>query len=296
MWAMWLDLGPDDADRANSRKLMSHVSGTDKTSGLNDKISVRLTFNEAVNVDTAGGTPSLKIKIGPSLNELATAYATGNGTKSLVFRYTVVSPNKSTTGVAVIENTLALNSGTIRSVETGEDAKLGHTGVVHDSNHLVDSSPPAPTGLSAEVGNTRITLRWTDPGDASITKYQDRARASGGQWSPDWTDITGSGAATTSYTVPGLTNDTTYTVQLRAVRGEDKPGPVVQPDRHAQAGQASGAVWRRLWPAAGRSLSVGPIRAMRRSASTSSAAGPVAGTSRAGWTSRTAARPPSPIR
>ena len=47
----------------------------------------------------------------------------------------------------------------------------------------------------------------------------------GTNWSPDWTDISGSGATTTSYTVTGLTNGTTYRIELRAVRGTSNAGP-----------------------------------------------------------------------
>ncbi len=80
---------------------------------------------------------------------------------------------------------------------------------------------PAPTGLSATGGDTIIGLNWTNPSDAAITKYQARVSADGGaSWNPDWTDISGSGATTTSHTVTGLANDTAHTVELRAFRGE----------------------------------------------------------------------------
>ena len=48
-----------------------------------------------------------------------------------------------------------------------------------------------------------------------------RASTDGGvTWNPDWTDLSGSGATTTSHTLTSLTNDTAYTVELRAFRGE----------------------------------------------------------------------------
>lgn len=86
--------------------------------------------------------------------------------------------------------------------------------------------PAAPSGLSAQAGDTQVRLTWTNPGDSLITKYQYRVSADGGtNWSPDWTDISGSGATTTSYTVTGLTNGTTYRIELRAVRGTSNAGP-----------------------------------------------------------------------
>ena len=81
--------------------------------------------------------------------------------------------------------------------------------------------PPAPTGLTATGGDAAIELRWTDPADSAITKYQLRVSADGGaSWNPDWTDVSGSGAATTSHTLTGLANDTEYTIELRAFRAE----------------------------------------------------------------------------
>ena len=86
--------------------------------------------------------------------------------------------------------------------------------------------PPAPASLAATGGDTAIELSWTDPSDGAISKYQVRVSADGGAtWDPDWTDVSGSGAATASHILTGLTNDTSYTVELRAVRGAASAGP-----------------------------------------------------------------------
>ena len=78
--------------------------------------------------------------------------------------------------------------------------------------------PTAPGSLNAAPDDRRVTLRWDDPSDASITKYQYRQSANGGtSWTPSWTDIAGSGAATTSYTLTPLDNGTEYTFEVRAV-------------------------------------------------------------------------------
>ena len=81
--------------------------------------------------------------------------------------------------------------------------------------------PAAPAALTATGGDAVIDLNWTDPSDDAISKYQVRVSADGGStWDPDWTYVPGSGAATTSHTLTDLTNDTEYTVELRALRGE----------------------------------------------------------------------------
>ena len=82
-------------------------------------------------------------------------------------------------------------------------------------------SPPAPaavTNLAAVAGDQQVMLSWSNPNNASITGYQYRQSTdSGSNWSPDWTNITGSDKNTTSHTVTSLTNDTVYTFEIRAV-------------------------------------------------------------------------------
>ncbi|MCY4555060.1 MAG: SwmB domain-containing protein [Chloroflexi bacterium] len=87
----------------------------------------------------------------------------------------------------------------------------------------------APIGLSAtQAGTGQITLTWNDPGDITITGYQYRYRSpSDSSWNPDWTDVPGSHAGTTSHTLSGLDWEVLYTFELRAVRGSTA-GPSTQ--------------------------------------------------------------------
>ncbi len=80
------------------------------------------------------------------------------------------------------------------------------------------SAPAAVTNLAAEAGDQHVTLSWDNPNNASITTYQYRqSEDSGSTYSPDWTNITGSDANTTSHRIENLTNDTEYTFEIRAV-------------------------------------------------------------------------------
>ena len=72
--------------------------------------------------------------------------------------------------------------------------------------------PDAPTNLSATPSNGKVRLSWDDPGNNTITKYQ--VSRDGGT---SFTDISDSGASTTTTTVTGLTNGTQYTFAVRAV-------------------------------------------------------------------------------
>ncbi len=94
-----------------------------------------------------------------------------------------------------------------------------------------DAPGSAPSNLTASAEDGALLLDWADPADASITGYRYRVRltsatsADAAPWGSGWTLIPGSGAATTSYRLSSLTNDTAYTVQLRAVNG-NSDGPV----------------------------------------------------------------------
>ena len=66
-------------------------------------------------------------------------------------------------GVAVIEDTLEANGGTIRSA-AGADAALGHAGLAPDAAHKVDGA--APGFASAEVDGTALTVTFDEALDA----------------------------------------------------------------------------------------------------------------------------------
>ena len=128
--------------------------GNDDTYGMNDVISIRVTFSEVVDVN---GSPRIKIKMDPNYGEKWAAYQGGSGTASLTFTHTVVEPNISTQGVAVLANTLELNGGDIESAASDTDADLSHDGLGHDSEHKVDWRSPTPAVHAVSI--------ISDPGD-----------------------------------------------------------------------------------------------------------------------------------
>ncbi len=104
---------------------------------------------------------------------------------------------------------------TVQAVDTsGDDTVItGRAGSVDATPVPV---PAAPANLAAMPANGQAVLTWDDPNDSSITKYQYRQRVSGADFG-DWSDIVGSSATTTTYTVTGLTNGSAYGFELRAV-------------------------------------------------------------------------------
>ncbi|MDE2903394.1 MAG: fibronectin type III domain-containing protein [Chloroflexota bacterium] len=134
---------------------ISSDPGGDHTYTVNDVIRITVTFSEAVDVT---GTPQLKIDMDPAhWGQKQAAYNGGSGSTALTFTHTVVQPNYSTRGIAVVANSLALNGGAIQSAASQTVANLTHSGLAHDPNHKVNWQQFAPT-----VAGVAIT---SDPGD-----------------------------------------------------------------------------------------------------------------------------------
>ena len=93
--------------------------GTDDTYALGDTIEVGLTFSEAV---TVTGAPYLLIDVGGTKRRVD--YNSGTGTTQLLFRYIVLSGDDDDDGIAVVENSLTLNGGTIVATDAATQASL----------------------------------------------------------------------------------------------------------------------------------------------------------------------------
>ena len=107
------------------------ISSTfDKSAG--GTLSARVRFNEAVDVVTTGGTPTLSVTngnqgTGSGRGPHALAYASGTGTNELVFSLTIGAANAATEADDVLvfgANPLALNSGTIKDAGTATNATI----------------------------------------------------------------------------------------------------------------------------------------------------------------------------
>ena len=103
----------------------------------------------------------------------------------------------------------------------------------------VNTSPTAPADFGASAGDKTVSLTWSPLGNSAVTSWQYRYRdsttvaanslgASSAGYG-NWTHIQGSGPNSTTTTVTGLTNDTVYFLQIRAMIG-------------TLAGEASGEV------------------------------------------------------
>ena len=204
---------------------------------LGETIRIRATFSEAV---TVTGSPRLSIDMSPKAwGTKQAAYASGSGTKSLDFAWTVVEPNYSPQGIAVLANSLALNGGTIRSAG-GTNAALAHTGHGHDTGHKVDWRPEisvadarANEGAGAKVAfQVSLSRAFTTAAHRVTVDYA----------TSDGTATAGADYTATSGTLTFAAGEKTKTVNVPDPRRQPRRG---RGDVHADVVQSHGRADRR---------------------------------------------------
>ena len=92
---------------------------------LGEALDVTVGFSDEVAVDTSGGTPSVAVLAGGGEREAV--YASGTGTATLRFAYTVTADDGAVISVQALANGLVLNGGAIVG-PTGLAAVLAHAG------------------------------------------------------------------------------------------------------------------------------------------------------------------------
>ena len=124
-----------------------------------ETIKVSLTFSENVVVT---GTPLASIGMGSGNGARRGAtYASGSGTKVLVFHYVVTAADVDTDGVSIFANPLAQDGrpsagvqggGSIKSASTQRPALLTGTGAGSNGSHKVNGAKvPPPTITDIEI-------------------------------------------------------------------------------------------------------------------------------------------------
>ena len=101
------------------------TTAADKSAGFT--LSVRVRYNEAVTVDTSGGTPTLAVTngnqgSGSGRGPHSLSYASGSGTNELVFSLAIAAANAATNADDVLvigSQNIALNSGTMKDRADG---------------------------------------------------------------------------------------------------------------------------------------------------------------------------------
>ena len=105
-------------------------------------------FDEAVLVDTAGGTPRITLVVGATTRYAD--YVSGSGTSALLFRYTVPSGDIDANGITV--GALSTHGGTLRDT-AGNEAVVTLNSVASTAGVNVDGSNPSVTGVGASTAD-----------------------------------------------------------------------------------------------------------------------------------------------
>ena len=127
-----------------------------------EAVRVMLAFSEPVTVATDGGTPSVEVVLDGTARQAA--YASGTGTASLAFSYTVTADDGTVSAASVTADSLALNGGTIRDAGS-RDADLEHPGLGGAATDEAQTqSESALTGLTlVDAGSgAEVTLAGGD--------------------------------------------------------------------------------------------------------------------------------------
>ncbi|WP_019602070.1 tandem-95 repeat protein [Teredinibacter turnerae] len=123
------------------------------TYGLSDTLNFVVNLDDTVVVNTGGGTPRLALTIGAATRYAS--YASGSGTSSLVFSYSVESGLNDSDGIA-LNGSLDLNSGTITD-SAGNSISTTLASVGSLTSVLVDTLAPSLTEFTAVASATNAT-------------------------------------------------------------------------------------------------------------------------------------------
>ena len=121
----------------------------------------------------------------------------------------------------------SLNNGTTYDIRVRADNGVEADSYSWDEDEGTPSTKPdAPTITDITGGNERLVVTWDEPDDggSSITEYTVQWKSGIETFANAATDNRQATVTTLTHTIQGLTNDTLYTVQVRA-RNENEYGP-----------------------------------------------------------------------
>ena len=219
----WFELFDDNRDEDNETIIMTFTPTKPLPAGVslgNTTTTVTIVDDDASPV--LADMTDVSVTAGQAVN--ITASATDADGDTISYAWT----RKASETPALPDNTNLSNArlsftptqaGTYTMTVTANDGH-GNTDTEDVVITVSTTAPAKPTGVRAYAGTRTVLLRWYTPrnGNANITKWQFQQKEGNNNYGP-WTDINGSGAATTSHTVTGLTHGRSYSFKLRAMAG-----------------------------------------------------------------------------
>ncbi|WP_264915043.1 beta strand repeat-containing protein, partial [Shewanella xiamenensis] len=193
----------------------STANGTYK---VGDSISIQVNFSEVVNVT---GTPQLTLETGTT--DRAVNYASGSGTSSLTFSYTVQAGDNSSDLDYVSTSALALNSGTIRDAASNNATlTLATPGAANSLGAnkalVVDGVTPSVTSTAPVGGavSTDTSVDFTVNFSESVNNIStdDFALGTTGGATGTVASVSATSGSSVTVTVSGITGNGTIKLNL----------------------------------------------------------------------------------
>ena len=199
---------------AVSGAAITNAPNSGDTYRLGESIQITVTFNRAVNVVTTGGTPQVALDLTSGTRQAD--YASGSGTRSLVFDYLLVAGDFDEDGIGVAAGALTLNSGAINdardatvaaSLGLGTHAIAGGTGYrvatppfVLATNGITVNSPGAGSSTYERGERIEVTVHFNRAVDVTGTP-QVALDLTSGTRQADYVSGTGTASLLFRYTV-----------------------------------------------------------------------------------------------
>ena len=142
---------------------VTSTPATGNTYGRGETIAITVTFDEAVTVDTSGGTPRIAFHLDGGLHRWA-EYRSGSGGTALVFTYTVQAGDRAADGIRLEGNFLKLQGGTIRAADDDTNtvnAILTYADTGRQSGHKVNGSLTTADATLSDLALSGVTLAPT---------------------------------------------------------------------------------------------------------------------------------------
>ncbi len=174
-----------------------------------DTLSTTLNFNDAVTLNTSGGSPTLALLVGSST--VQAAYASGSGTNALVFTTTIVNGQTDTDGVAIDLNALSLNGATLKDI-AGNSSINSASAVSSNSDYLVDTTTP-----TVAVTSNLASLKAGDTANITFTFSEDPG--SSFAWDGSAGDLLVTGGTLSAISGTGLTRTAVLTPTANLATG-----------------------------------------------------------------------------
>ena len=150
-----IDTDPASADITGIEITSRPANGISYLEG--EAITVVVTYDQAVAVDTTSGTPTLDVEIDVAQAASYTSISSDN--LALTFSYTVAGVDQDQNGIAILAGSIELNGGAITGQGTSAAAHLVHPRLGRDATQRVNRDPAV---ISGGVTITSVPSARTD--------------------------------------------------------------------------------------------------------------------------------------